>query len=440
MLSNPGSSFFKNSFLFYVTRITQVSLFLLADVIIARLLGPSGKGVVAMVWLIPSFLSILFDMGIHKANVYFLNAETSRSVIGNSTFLALVTGGLLAALMWIFRPRVAAWFSLSGYELEIGIGSLLVPSTMLFSYFTYILLAQKRFLERNLADLIFGCVFPFSAFSLIYIVRMGVLGGILSRVIAVSAGAFMGLWYVFKHTNSVLPSLDLPLLKRSLIYGIKSQFGVILQFFNYRVGIFFLNHFLQAGSVGIYTVAISIAEFLWLIPTSIGNVLFSTIKSENEQRSVDFTCLVCRQTILLVILASLLLVPVSRIIIPLFFGDQFVSAFKPLVVLLPGVILLSIHKVLIFALIGKGFPQYMSHAAAIALIFTLSLNPIFIPLMGIEGAALASSLAYAVCAFYTASRFKKFAGITWSAFLMPCRKDFELYHGYIRRLFAARSL
>jgi O-antigen/teichoic acid export membrane protein len=77
------------------------------------------------------------------------------------------------------------------------------------------------------------------------------------------------------------------------------------------------------------------------------------------------------------------------------FSSAFIGAYVPMLALLPGVVLLGGAKVLTNEIAGRGYPQYNSLNAGLALVLTVVFNLWLIPSHGPLGAALASSIAYA---------------------------------------------
>jgi O-antigen/teichoic acid export membrane protein len=90
---------------------------------------------------------------------------------------------------------------------------------------------------------------------------------------------------------------------------------------------------------------------------------------------------------------------VGRPVIDFVFSSAFSDAYIPLLVLLPGVVLLGGSKVLTNEIAGRGYPHYNSLNAALALVVTVVLDLVLIPRYGVLGAALASSAAYTLILF-----------------------------------------
>jgi O-antigen/teichoic acid export membrane protein len=167
---------------------------------------------------------------------------------------------------------------------------------------------------------------------------------------------------------------------------------------------FILNYFLGPASVGIYAVSVRLAELLWYLPNAVGFVIFPRAAASKPEEMNVFTPRVFRATLGLTALGALGLAFVGRPVINLVFSSAFVGAFIPMLVLLPGVVLLGGAKVLTNELAGRGYPHYNSLNAGLALILTVVLDLVLIPRYGVVGAALASSAAYTTI-FFTATGF-----------------------------------
>jgi Na+-driven multidrug efflux pump len=60
-------------------------------------------------------------------------------------------------------------------------------------------------------------------------------------------------------------------------------------------------------------------------------------------------------------------------------------------------------------------------------LLTVALDFILIPRMGIQGAALASSVAYLSHAVLVATALKHILQVSWRALLIPSRREFSIY-------------
>ena len=94
--------------------------------------------------------------------------------------------------------------------------------------------------------------------------------------------------------------------------------------------------------------------------------------------------------------AALVVAAAAPFAIPFVLGEAFEDAVLPLVLLMPGVVAYAPVTVLVVYLsVRRGRPRLSLAVAVVAGLTTLGLGLILIPALGVEGAAIASSLGYA---------------------------------------------
>lgn len=429
---NNTSSFSKTSTLFFFANVVSFLFSFFSTVILARVLGPSGKGALSLILLIPMLAFTLASFGIHQANIYFIGQYKDRihSIVSNSTIFAVMIGGFLAILVWILRREIGFWLSLTPYISAIGWSCLLFPLVLANNFYINMLIGQKRFKERNVAYIVNSSLNLLLIILLVYFWRTGVSGGVLSLTIAMLLATFYSFLKLTKNSLPSFSSIDLGLFRKTVTYGVKSQLGNIFQIFNYRLDMFFVNYFLGVAGVGIYSIAVGMGELLWYIPTVTGTILFPMVSNDFQRYDDQYISSVCRKTFILMASGALAILLTGCFLIPLFFGEKFISSVKPLFILLPGIVAIGIHKILIFALMGKGSPQYMSYSGLITLTFTVVLDLILIPMIGVQGAALASTLSYIICTICTSYWYMKTTELTWSEIIIPRKEDVVYFWDY----------
>jgi Na+-driven multidrug efflux pump len=104
-----------------------------------------------------------------------------------------------------------------------------------------------------------------------------------------------------------------------------------------------------------------------------------------------------RLTLVVVVVAGLLLALLAEPVLSVF-GEMFPSGALTLRITLLAMLPLSAVRLLAADLKGRGRPGTVSLAALLALAVTVAGDLILIPWLGIEGAALASLLAYSASA------------------------------------------
>ena len=134
-------------------------------------------------------------------------------------------------------------------------------------------------------------------------------------------------------------------------------------------------------------------------------------------------------------MAAIGLIAVSPAAIQVLFGSEFYpEAFWPLVLLMPGIIAASCTRVLGSFLFSQGRIIYNTLATFIALGVTIALDLVLIPWLEVEGAAIASSIAYVCALVVTLYWYRKVSTRPIAEALVWRPSDIEHYKRVWRRL------
>jgi len=204
-----------------------------------------------------------------------------------------------------------------------------------------------------------------------------------------------------------------------------------MQYFNNRLDVFLVNYFLDPAQVGLYMLAVMITELLLFVPRSVGFVLFPRVASFDRITSSNVMPLISRQTLLITAIGGVSLVVISPFAIPFVYGNTFAPSVQAILLLIPGIVMLSLGWVLSSYLDGYGLPHYVSYLRGITLIVTIVLDLTLIPKLGIAGAALASTGAYTIYTLCSMAAVWYVARIKPSLLSLPRREDFERWRNII---------
>ncbi len=380
--------------------ITNILVFLLAvptSIIIARVLGPQGRGIYTLVILIPGLLYQLGNLGLGMANTYFIGRKrfnltdiTSTSLtfgLGVSVFLAIL---FLLAYEFFLHP-----FFKDVEPSLIYLVLLAMPFSIVPVYFRHILLAVFKIKEFNLLNILQPALMLIGVVLLLLLLSKGVFSLVLLSIL-VSGIMFLASFFLVKKLTKIKFRLKTNILKESLNYGIKVHLANMFSFLSYRLDMLLVGYFIGATQVGFYAIAVGIAEIVWFIPNAIQTILFPEVVSGEPSRSREITAKLCRHTLFFTFLACVGLVIIGKWAIEIVYGSAFFPSVMPLLILLPGVIALGLGKVMCAYLGGIGKPIFATYASLAALTVNIGLNLIFIPKWGIAGAALATSISYSL--------------------------------------------
>ena len=159
-----------------------------------------------------------------------------------------------------------------------------------------------------------------------------------------------------------------------------------------------LSQTVPAADLGRYAIAVSISLLPMPLVTAIGNVAFPRLAAQREV--TDATRRLQRLSVLASAgLAAAMLVPLAAAsywLVPLVFGAAYRGAVPLLWILTPGSVFLACGQVTGDLLRGRRQPAVVAWAEGIAAIFTVALLFALLPLVGVYGAAIASTVSYGV--------------------------------------------
>jgi O-antigen/teichoic acid export membrane protein len=234
-----------------------------------------------------------------------------------------------------------------------------------------------------------------------------------------------------------LPSILAPnwrALGAQIRYGVPGQIANLAALFNYRLDQFLVAAFVTRAAVGQYTVAVGLAESVWWISTAVALVLMPRLSGMESERAGELTPVATRNTLALSALAAIALAVVSPVVIRILFGSEYDDAVLPLILLLPGIVAGSATRVLGSYLFSQGAIRYNAYATLIALGATVVLDFALIPWLETEGAAIASSIAYALALGATLYWYRQVSRGSIAEALVPRREDLEMYTGLWNRV------
>lgn len=422
----------------FLTQVLTFALAFFANILIARALGPTDMGKYSLVVTFASFVALVGGIGIPEATVFYLNdsSKSIQHIIPSSFLLQIGLVSILVAGMGYVAPWLVDSVVFDGEIpaklLFIAI-ALLTPLTALSSLLSNLFLGLNLTNRFNYMRIAVAGAKLILVVLLLLLAQMQVVGGILASTFSLVLACAMGLFWLhglgLKLVSGFSKSWCVSLLK----YGVRGWPGSILQYFNYRFDGFIVNAFLGAALVGQYSVAVAMAEMIWFIPAAISTVLFPRT-SADQNVATAFTPVVSRVTFLVTLVAAAILGALSIPLVRILYGNQYVLTISPLLALLPGVVALSVGKVIASDLAGRNKPQYGTLSALSGLLVTLALDLVLIPTMGIVGAAIASTLSYVLSSAILVYLYLKISENTLTSILVPRWDDVRKVLAAARRM------
>jgi len=426
-------TFVADSFAVFATRIAVMCATVATGVILARCLGPEGRGAFAALLVVPGFVVAVAELGIRQATVYEVGkAEYSQESIVQTLLFLLLASSVLGASI------VAGYFFVipqtSFTATVIALVCLMVPLQLVSKYLSGFMLGRNEIQAFNRVSWIPAIASLSLTVLLVVVLLQGVFGAVLSVVIAHAVVALYAIKLVKERVKLGI-RLHRPLAVRMLKLGFVYAASLFVIGLNYRVDILFLERITGLEAVGYYSVAVSLAELIWQIPAATGVVVFA--RSSRATDRAEFSKKVAalfRLSFLLSAIASLIIAWAAPMVIVLVFGAEFRPGADALRLLLPGIVLMVAHKVLNMDLAGRGKPHIALYSFVPAVVVNVILNALWIPTMGISGAALASTVSYGVSAVLLVVMYSTTTGLTIAQILRPSGLDRELVRQLLRKV------
>lgn len=424
------SRFIKFTAMTTLTRVLIMLLVLPLSIIIARFLGPAGKGTFALSLLLPSLILTLLNVGIVPATVYHVSKKTVslRETFNTNVVLGLAIAGagisvgvlVVCFLRDVVVPGVPLIFLL--------LGLLILPSNLIYRFVSAIFWGRQKLTQYNILQIVKNILPILTILVSFALLGISVFSVMISTVLASLLVAVITFLWVKKYVGGFSLAVSRSLVKKSLTYGLQAHLGNILGFLNYRLDMFLVNIFLNPAALGFYSISVHFAESLWLVSQSAGMVLLPRIAAETEEeKRRKMTPLVARTVLWLTAAGGIVAYFLSSFVIRVLYTDKFLPCVAPFRILLIGITIGSASRVMANDIAARGKPIWNSSISFVALVLNIILNVIWIPRYGISGAAWATSVSYSTTLFLRMLLYAHLSKNSWFTILLPRLEDWKLY-------------
>ena len=224
-------------------------------------------------------------------------------------------------------------------------------------------------------------------------------------------------------------------LKEMLHYGAFMQLSTLVSTLNKRLSLYLLNTHCDERSLGVYASGTQVTEGVNIVGQSIGLVEFSALSNtEKKERASQLTLRFMKLSIILTFTALLIICLLPSRFFEWLFSGEFSGIHTVILLIAPGIVFFSAHTILANYFSGTGKPKYNLYASLIGLSVTLVSAFVLIPLLGIRGAAITTTLTYATLFIYQWIVFHKHTGSRFGQ-LIPNREDWEWVKTTVKSLF-----
>lgn len=403
-------------------------LFLLFSVITSLLsawaLKPEGRGNLAIITMWTFVFSSVGTFGLPYAHRYWAanQPEWNRKIFSNTIIFTVLSGLAMICLAWLITPLLTGDKSNEVVWLA-QIFALNIPVILLNEMLRGQLEGARLFGWLGLARLSFIST---QAIGNLILFCLGVLtleNALLTIVIGQIICSFLMLRALWRELKPRW-DFDLSVLRQEIGYGLRSYPGILTEITVWRLDQMILAIFATSATVGLYTVAVAIAEITATLASSVADALLPEVASSTDANN---SVLLMGRTLRLTLYAQfIVLIPLwiaAPFILRVIYGEAFVEAAGAMRLLLLASIAWSSALIVISGLNGLGHPGFSTIARLCSGAITIVSLFYLLPRWGMNGAAVSSLLGYSTMLAVALFCLLQKQNISFWKFVCPRRDD-----------------
>ncbi|MFZ5920184.1 MAG: flippase [Chloroflexota bacterium] len=379
---------------------------MLVQIVIGRLLGPALFGLysigLAVLQTVGIFLQLGLDNGVIRYGTSFWQKDPRKvnSIVIRSVTYALISGLVIGIGFYLLAPFLAVtFFKKPDLEPVFRLFAFSFPFASALGVAAAATTISRRMKYSVIAETL---IVPLANFALVVaanLLHTGLTGSIVATVLSFVVGFGFALRYLTILFPGIFKNVEFlePTLREILRFSLPTALASMIYMLILRVDRLFAGYFLTAADVGNYQAMTQFSLPITLVMTSFNTIFAPMIASLHQSgRKTDLEELYRISTkwgLYIVLPFALVILAAPGEIVPLIFGDKYAATALPLVILMIAALVNvstgSVGRILVMS----GYQNDWLWLTAGAFVVDIILCIIFIPMMGIAGAALGPSVA-----------------------------------------------
>lgn len=262
----------KGIFSIFLSKVIVGVLGLLTVVVLSNYLGTQGRGQISLFLSSVALLQLIIDYG-NNTSIINLSYQYNKLNLWKSAVLWILMVSLLAQLIVFFIPSFLFLY--------------LVPITaFLYSIFNLnnlILMGQQKVTQRNVLLVVLPLFMLLLFIVLFFVNQQSINAYPMAFLLALSVSIIISFKFVLPFLSASEGGFEFN--KRILSNGFWIQTSQVIQFFNYRFCFFLIAIYVGESQLGIYNNAIVLAESIWILGHSMGQMLHMKILNSEDENS-----------------------------------------------------------------------------------------------------------------------------------------------------------
>lgn len=382
--------------------------------IMARLLGPIGYGLLGVTLPFQGIFQILAAGGLPPAIAKYVS---QHKALGEDAMArqVLFTTMKFMALLGIFFSMVM-FFSSDYIAIDIfhkPLAALPLKAVALITPFSVIvgafrgafqgLYRMEYVVVTRLVEQVFMIIFATILVMIGFYAAGAVIGTAIGFAGSAVAAALIFKKFLWKELPKPAPEdafnfrQEVGLIIKLLKFSIPVIITALAEMAIYDISVFVLFALMATEFTGYYTSADPIARLPLVISTSVATAVLPAASEAFALKNKDLLQTYVVESYRLVILTVLPMcmgiLIFSKPILELLFSKEYVAASGALSILVVGMSFYTLYVVSASIIQGIGYPQDPMYILVLGTIINLILNFALVPILGLEGAALATTIA-----------------------------------------------
>jgi O-antigen/teichoic acid export membrane protein len=413
--------------------------FFAAVLILARSLGPTGRGTIAFITVTALVAARVASMGIGEATAVFVAKRPER----RGALLTNAASFMVASALLIAAVACGALIAL-GDDRPAGVGrpelAIIAAATLVSALGDagYVfLLGSNRLRAIALITASASWVYPLLLVALWSTVGLTVLRAAL---VWTAAESIRALAYLRQSARGLaLSRLDPGLLVEAVRFGSRAWVGSLARFLNFRTDQILMGFLASEAALGVYAVAVNASEVLLYLPAATATALLPLAARADAGVRTEQALRAFRSAAVVTAAAALVAAVLGPLLLPVVFGAPFEASVTPFLWLLPGALGFAATAVFSYALVAASSPGLSSVGPFVSLVVGIALDLVLIPRFGASGAAAAASAAFLAGGFAALIVFRRRNPFAWRSLLLPRRGDLAVFRALAGPLRVVRS-
>ncbi|MBT4334764.1 flippase [archaeon] len=418
---SAGRKLLKDASLIFFMGLLASGFGYLIRMVLSRQLTLEEYGLFWAVFTFVMFFSIFRDFGLSQSLAKFIPqflVKKEYDKIKTSIVFVLFVNLVVSLFIAIVLFLLSNFLILNYFRSELARPILYILLGYFVFHNLYVVLIQTfmGFQKSKVYSVHLLLTNFFVLFGLIIFSSFGIISPAISYLLATGLGLCIFSIILFKHFNfskysykfkgelgSNLFSHGLPILLASLGYVVIGQIDVLM-----------LTYFRTLSEVGIYNVVLPTAMILVTLGSSMALALLPLVskywiqKKFNELRELVYE--IHKKAFLIIVPVSLVVFVFSDLFLKILFGVEFIGGSLPLKILIIGAILFSLASINSSILAAIGKPNIITKIITFVMCLNIVLNLTLIPMYGMVGAALSTSISYLFVLLFTSFSIRKYLG------------------------------